>query len=142
MAGPLYKAFIKPRSIFYFTTNKIDSPEPHNSIIIYISPVLNLSFSLCTTKDQTIKRYIQRSGAHVDTMVELDYGKYSFLKQPTFINCNSLVPYTDNEFEKKHDRGHVTYRAKLDKDEFNAIVRGIKLSNDIDEEIKSALAEI
>jgi hypothetical protein len=136
LPSSLINSLIKEKSIFYFVSDKINTTEPHNFILLKNSDNKIIVFSCCTTKHQTITRYIQRNNYPIETMASIDYNNYDFLKSPTFINCNSKTIYPYEVFKGMYDSGKIKYRGDISTDEYNLIVAGMLLSDDIEGEIK------
>ncbi|MBC7523341.1 MAG: hypothetical protein H7239_02735 [Flavobacterium sp.] len=131
----LIKNLLSGGNIFYFTSNKILSNEPHNFVLLKNHNKL-LYFSCCTKQYDTIQKYIIKSKNDENTLASLDYNKYDFLKFPTFINCNNYTLYTELEFVNLYNNSKIKFKGVLDIAEFELIKKGLLLSNDIEQEIK------
>lgn len=132
----LKSSILVEKSIFYFSSPKINSSDPHNFIILKNLDNKIIFFTCCTSQYDTVLRYIDKSGNHQNTITSIDYNSYSFLKKPTFINCNSYIEYSKEEFFQLYDNGHVQYRDKISSEEYDSIINGYLLSDDIEEDFK------
>jgi hypothetical protein len=132
-------SLIKEKSVFYFSSSKINSTEPHNFILIKRIDESLIVFSCCTTKYDTIYNYILRNNYPEETIASLDYNVHDFLKSPTFINCNSKTEYSYREFVDLYSKGKITYKGEITTEEYDKIVDGMILSDDIEDEIKDYL---
>jgi hypothetical protein len=135
----LNSELIKEKSVFYFTSSKINTKVPHNFIVIKNIDDSIIVFSCCTSQYQTICRYVSFNNYSEDTIASIDYNSYSFLKKPTYINCNSKIEYDYTEFTSLYQTGKINYRGEISDEEYDKIVNGIILSEDIEEELKDHL---
>lgn len=132
-------SLLKEKNVFYFSSDKINSKEHHNFILLKNIDNKIIILSCCTSQYATIQKYIKASGNHQDTIASIDYNAYSFLSKPTFINCNGYIEYTRAEFFKLYEDGKITYRSEISNEEYSSIVNGCLLSDDIEEEFKDLL---
>lgn len=136
----LNSSLIKEKSVFYFSTSKISSPEPHNFVLVKCIDSSIIAFTCCTTNYNTIYKYIIRNGYPEETVASLDYNNYPFLSSPTYINCNSKTEFDYTEFLNLYQKGKVKYKGEISDEEYTKIVEGILLSEDIEEEFKMAIS--
>jgi len=132
----LNSTLIKEKAVFYFSSEHLNTSEPHNFILVKNIDDKFIVFSCCTSQYNTIYNYIKRNDYSEETMTSLDYNEYEFLKKPTFINCNSKIEYTYSEFSDLYQKGRIKHKGEIKDSDYNAIVNGILLSEDIEEEFK------
>lgn len=135
LPSSLTSTLFKEKTVFYFTSEQVNK-EPHNFVIIKNYNNTFLFFSCCTSQYNTVYNYIKRNNYDEATMTSLDYHKHSFLKKPTFINCNSKIEYSYSEFVQLYEDGKIKYKGRISDEEYKSIVKGILLSEEIEEELK------
>jgi len=136
LPSDLINSVIKDRAVFYLRTNKINSDEPHYFIVISNIDNKIIALSCCTTQYDTILKYIKRNKYPDNTIADIDYNSYSFLKTSTFINCNSKIEFDYDDFVKKHLKDE---RGEINDEDYKKIVNGMLSSPDIEEEFKAIL---
>lgn len=132
----LINSVIKDKAVFYLRTNKISSNEPHYFIVISNIDNKIIALSCCTTKYETILKYITRNKYPETTIADIDYNSYDFLKTPTFINCNSKIEFDYDDFVQKHLKDQ---KGEINEADYKKIVDGMLISPDIEEEFKIIL---
>ena len=132
---------IKEKAVFYFRSEQLSSSEPHNFVVVKNVDNTFIVFSCCTSQYDTIYNYIKRNDYPEETMTSLDYNDYKFLKKPTFINCNSKIEYTYTEFTDLYQNGKIKHKGEISDEDYQAIVNGILLSEDIEEDFKDYFRE-
>ena len=135
----LLKNSIKEGNVYYFASTKINSSEPHYYVCIKKTDNDILIMSCCTSKYDTSYKYIQRNNLPLETLVYLDPQKNSFLSTKTYINCNSYIDFTIDDFLSKYTRGEIKLKGEINKDDYHQIVNGLIISPDIEEELKETL---
>jgi hypothetical protein len=132
----LINSVIKEGAVFYFRTNKISSDEPHYFIVISNIDNKIIALSCCTSQYDTILKYIKRNKYPDNTIADIDYNNYVFLKNPTFINCNGKIEFEYNEFVNKHLKDE---KGEVNQNDLKKIIDGMLNSPDIEEEFKEIL---
>lgn len=132
----LINSVIKDKAVFYLRTNKIDSGEPHYFIVISNIDNKIIALSCCTSQYDTILKYIKRNKYPDNTIADIDYNSYDFLKTSTFINCNNKIEFDYDEFVKKHLKDE---KGEINNEDYKKIVDGMLSSPDIEEEFKIIL---
>lgn len=132
----LINSVIKEKAVFYFRTSKIHSEEPHYFIVISNIENKIIALSCCTSQYDTILKYIKRNKYPDNTIADIDYNDYSFLKTSTFINCNGKIEFEYDDFVKKHLKDE---KGEINDVDFKKIVVGMLNSPDIEEEFKEIL---
>jgi hypothetical protein len=132
----LINSVIKDKAVFYLRTNKISSDEPHYFIVISNINNKIIALSCCTTQYDTILKYIKRNKYPDNTIADIDYNNYAFLKTSTFINCNSKIEFDYDDFVKKHLKDE---KGEINDEDYKKIVDGMLISPDIEEEFKVIL---
>jgi hypothetical protein len=132
----LINSVIKDKAVFYLRTNKINSGEPHYFIVISNIDNKIIALSCCTSQYDTILKYIKRNKYPDNTIADIDYNSYDFLKTPTFINCNSKIEFDYDDFVKMHLKDE---KGEINDEDYEKIVDGMLISPDIEEEFKVKL---
>ncbi|MGY6648036.1 hypothetical protein [Wenyingzhuangia sp. IMCC45574] len=134
----LSSILVKEKKVFYFVSEQINK-VPHNFVVLKNIDNSLLFFSCCTSQYDTVYKYVMRNGYDEKTIAHLDYKTHSFLTKPTFINCNSKVEYSYNDFMSLYNKGRIKYKGEVNDDEYERIVEGILLSEEIEEDFKNYL---
>jgi hypothetical protein len=136
LPNDLINSVIKDGSVFKFSTNKINTTEPHYFIVISNIDNKIIALSCCTSQYDTIQKYLKKNNYSQKILVDIDYNNYNFLKKPTFINCNTKIEFNYIDFVKKHLKDK---KGEINQDDYTKIVEDILISPDIEEEFKDFL---
>jgi hypothetical protein len=136
----LFSQTITERDVYYFSTEKINTDDPHYFICIKKSDTDVLIFSCGTTQWEKRLNYIQKKGLSTNTLVYIDPAKAGAdFKKETYIDCNKYIPFTVDEFDKHcRDKG-IEYKGVLDEDYYEQILIGLHSSTEIEDAIKEIL---
>lgn len=135
LPSSLTSTLFKEKAVFYFISEQVNQ-EPHNFVVIKNDNNTFLFFSCCTSRHDTVYNHIKRNNYDEATMTSLDYNKHSFLKKPTFINCNTKIEYSYSVFVDLYENGKIKHKGSITDEEYENIVKGILLSEEIEEELK------
>jgi len=133
---------ISDGDVYYFSSTKIQSNEPHNFICVKKGNNDILVMACCSSKYETSLKYIKRQGISEDTLVYLDPAINTYLKKHTFVNCNNAFPFTKQEFLAKYRKNEIKFKGKVDSEDYDKIKNGLLISPDVEEEIKDIIRSI
>jgi hypothetical protein len=96
---------IAERKVYYFASERLNTPEPHYYICIKKTDDDILILSCCTSQFETVKRFVETRNLPYETLVyinpDADDQNCPFYKQ-TFINCNEYHSYTVEDFKNMY----------------------------------------
>lgn len=138
----LFLSSIDDRKIYYFSTDKINTEEPHHFICIKRTPDDILIMSCCTSQFDTVRRFVETRSLPMESLVWISPDSTSpdnpFTKD-TYVNCNSCFTYTIDEFKKMYSDDSVSYSGKISDSHYEQILIGIHSSPLVDDETKDII---
>ena len=128
------------QKVYYFSCNRIDTPDNHFWVCIQRTPDDVLILSCCTSQLETIERLIKYQRLLPETFVFVSPKDNSnpFWKD-TFVNCNNCQLFTIDEFRAMYDSNRVKYSGEISDAHFQQILDGVRLSTLVDGETKALL---
>lgn len=132
---------IEERNVYYFSSNKIDTAIPHNYICLKRTDNDLLILSCCTSKFDTVKRFIEIRDLPFETLVWIKSDNDIFDKE-TYVNCNQYFTFTVEQFAEMYKNEVLEYKGKISDNYFEQIINGLIMSPLIDEETKEILPTI
>ncbi len=129
----------KEKEIFYFSSDKLNTKEPHFFVLIKKNAGEVLVFTCCTTQLEKRENYILMKGYSMKTLVVVDPTPENGLKERTLIDCNTIFAYTIEEFKELVESGAVTYKGEISEEHYEQILIGLQESKEISEEDKESL---
>lgn len=140
LPASLFIKGISVKEVFFFSTNKIKTLDPHYFICIKKDDSEVLLFSCCTTKGSKREDYIQKMGITLETLVYIRPGQDGNpFKYDTYVDCNKAIPFTIEEFEAMHKSGKIEYKGEINTDYYLQIILGLLKSPQIEQVIKDSL---
>jgi hypothetical protein len=138
----LFLSSIDERKVYYFSTKKISTTDPHYFICIKRSDNDLLIMTCCTSQFETVKNLIETRDLPPETLVWITPAddKNPFSKD-TYVNCNSFFTYTVDEFRSMYSTDSVSYSGEISKDHYLKILYGIHCSPLIDIETKEMIPD-
>jgi hypothetical protein len=131
---------ISERKIYYFSTTKIRSSEPHYFICIKRTDNDILIMSCCTTKFDTIANFITSRNLPNVTLVYIPAkNQKSPFPKDTYINCNEPLTFTIEEFKNLFNSKAIKFSGELSESFYEQILTGIHASTMIDAETKEVI---
>jgi hypothetical protein len=131
---------IEEKKIYYFSSSVLNTNTPHNFICIKRTSDDLLILSCCTSKFETIKRFIETRNLPYETLVWLS--ENPIFTKDTYINCNQYFEFTLGEFRRMYENNTIEFRGEVSQSDFENIINGLLNSPLIDEEIKDILPKI
>ncbi len=135
----LFLESIEAKKIYYFASNRLNSPQPHYYVCIARTEADLLILSCCTSQFETIKRFVESRNLPTQTLVYIPAGTAAVFSLPTYVNCNETHIYTLSEFAAKYNQGLLTFKGELPEIYYEQILIGLQASPLIEEELKQRL---
>lgn len=139
LPASLFSNTIKEKEIFYFSSEQINTDEPHYFICIKKSANEVLIFTCCTTQGAKRESYIIKKGYPISTLVYIKPGASLPFKEETFVDCNRCMTYTMDEFIKLCNEGKMNYKGEISDIHYEQILIGLQDSPEIDAATKKIL---
>ena len=133
---------IKEREVYYFSSTKIATSVPHHYICIKRTDNDVLILSLCTSKFDTIRKYVEIRKLPFETLVYIPSNSKDNISPfplDTYINCNDTHSYTIEEFKKMFDSGLISVTGEISDEYYEQIIIGLHKSPLIDRNTKNIL---
>ena len=132
---------IQEKKVYYFSNNDLNTAIPHSYICLKRTPDDLLVLSCCTSKFETIRKFVETRNLPYETLVWLEADDIIFTKD-TYINCNQYFEKTVEEFKDLYENGRIEFRGEISDSHFEQIIYGLIASPLIDEEIKDILPKL
>jgi len=133
---------IREKEIFFFSSDRINTATPHFFVCIKRTDTEVLILSCCTSKPAASQRFISSRGLPPETLVHIpsqaDDPSSPFPKD-TYINCNGYIEHTVTELKSRFEEGRLTPAGSLPEKYYDLILKGLHISDQIDEHIKEIL---
>ncbi|WP_069659218.1 hypothetical protein [Arcticibacter eurypsychrophilus] len=141
LPASVFSSMIKERAMYYFSAKKlIITDVPHHFIVIKKLSGGVLILSCCTSKFDTIYKFISLKKFPEETMVTIPaYTEDTKLTKHTYVDCNKYFEYTIREFEILYKKGGIKCTGTLPEEYYEKIVYGMIVSPEIEEELKDEL---
>jgi hypothetical protein len=133
----LFLSAIEERKVYYFSTTKINTEEPHHFICLKRTENDLLIMSCCTSQFNTVSRFVETRSLPYETLVWISSndGDNPFTRD-TYVNCNNSFTYTIDEFRSMYDSDSVSHSGEISENHYKQILIGIHISPLVDEETK------
>jgi hypothetical protein len=132
---------LRERHIYFLSEkSKVGVPN-HYHIVIKRTVGGIVHLVCCTTKKDTILRFLDRQGLPYSTIVWVEPDEVNHLPKDSYINCNSVHSCTEEELVALCKHGYAELRGECGGDRYLEIIRGICDSPVVVEEIKDLLRE-
>ena len=133
------RATITTGSVYYFTTEKFISKDPHYFIVLNRNPVTDTIVVLvCIQSDKdNVKRI--RDGCPKETLVEITPAQYSELKWDSIIDCNYILEISIDQMVAKLSEGTLKLKKELTADIVECLKKGVLGSDVVADDIKALL---
>ncbi len=142
LPADLFLSAIEERKIYYFSTTKINSEEPHHFVCIKRTDNDVLIMSCCTSQFETVKKFVETRSLPLETLVWITPSDTNnpFTKD-TYVNCNNSHTFTVEEFRAMYSSDSVTYSGEVSEDHYLQILIGLHKSPLIDKETKELIPD-
>ena len=87
----LFLSSVEEKKVYYFASNKINSIEPHHYICIKRTDNDLLILSCCTSKFETIAKFVETRSLPPSTLVYIKPSNQNPFTLDTYINCNNTI---------------------------------------------------
>ena len=135
---PTFLDHISEKKIYYFSSNKINSKEPHFFICLKRDDNL-LLMSCCTSQEEKLKKHIEKRGLPFETLVYVAHSTSNVFIKDTFINCNTCFEYTIDSFRDMYESNSIEYKGEINDNHYFQILNGIKKSPVVENDIKNKI---
>ncbi len=133
---------ISDKKIYYFSSNKINSVDPHYYICIKRTDDDILIMSCCTSRFDTVKRFVETRSLPMETLVwispDVANSDNPFSKD-TYVNCNEYQTFTIEEFKNLYNSDSISYSGKISENHYQQIINGLHCSPLVDDESKDII---
>jgi hypothetical protein len=137
-----FKDSLVEKKIYYFTSTTINSDKPHHYICVKRRDDNVLIMSLCTSKFDTVKKFVESRGLPNETLVYVrpePLNEDIPFDKETYVNCNNVHTFSVDELVERYTNGSVSLSGEIPDSYYHQIVTGLLASPLIAEEIKSEL---
>lgn len=136
----LFVSTITERRIFYFSSDHLNTDEPHFFICLKITSDKLIILVCCTSQVDTINRHIEQQNLNNQTIVWINpIPETNPFNKDTYINCNWTCTYTLEEFKSMFADKKIKCDGEINEIEYEQILKGIHLSKLVENEIKEVL---
>lgn len=131
---------IQEKKIYYFSSNRIGTTEPHYFICIKRTDNDVLIMSCCTSKFNTVKNFVESRSLPPETLVWISpKDENNPFTLDTYVNCNSTITHTIEELAIKYDSDAVNLSGEISEAHYEQILIGLHKSPLIDGETKDLI---
>jgi hypothetical protein len=118
---------INERRIYYFSTNKLNTENPHYFICVTKTDHDNLmAFVCCTTQFEKRAKFHEVAGYPGTCLVPIKNSAENGLIKESYVDCTKVFQFTASEFKAKYQNGSLEFRGSLEEVYFEQILIGIK----------------
>jgi hypothetical protein len=131
---------IEEKKVYFFSTEKINTPAPHFFICVRRTNNDLLIFTCCTSQFEKRRRFIESRGLPFETLVYIkpkDDGNP--FDRDTYVDCNDCEIFTLEELAEKYKTGGVEFSGEISDVYYEQILIGLHASPLIDEETKELI---
>lgn len=130
---------IEERKVYYFTNHQLNTDIPHYHICIKRKSNDFLILSSCTSKFETVKKFVETRKLPVETLVYLKPSEQNGFIKDTYVNCNEYHIKSMDDFKKMYDTDQIEFRGKISFAHYEQILIGLHESPLIEEEMKDEI---
>lgn len=129
-------------NIYYFTSECPIGIKGHMHVCIKRNNQIVL-FTTCTSQTNTVYNFIKYTGADPNTFPCIKKDEINkFDKDLTYINCNTVTIIPESTFIEYIKQGIIKpFDGKITETQIQNIVKGVKLSTQVSENIKKMLEQ-
>ena len=141
LSPELFLTSIEEQKVYYFSSNQINSDEPHYFVCIKTENGF-ISFSCCTSQKGTIDRFLKYTPKVSESTIVWIDKKDTLFKKETYINCNSdPIVYSEKELKEMYSNEEIEFKGELSDSHYNQILVGIHESPMVTDEFKETLTQ-
>lgn len=131
---------ISEKKVYYFSSTKLNTNVPHHYVCIKRSDDDILILTVCTSKLNTIQKFVDSRGLPYETLVWISPAdKENPFTTDTYVNCNESFTYTVEEFKNRYDDESISHSGEISEAHYVQILTGLHSSPLIDGETKEAI---
>ena len=131
---------ISERKVYYFSNTQLNTLVEHHYICLKRTDNNILILSCCTSKFETVKKYIEKNNLPYETLVHISpKSSENPFTVDTYINCNDYHTFTVEDFVIMHEDNKLEYTGEVSLADYEQLLYGIHASTLIDEETKDLL---
>lgn len=130
---------IEERKVYYFTNHQLNTDIPHYHICIKRKSNDFLILSSCTSKFETVKKFVETRKLPVETLVYLKPSEQNGFNKDTYVNCNEYHIKSIDDFIKMYDTDQIEFRGEISFAHYEQILIGLHESPLIEEEMKDEI---
>jgi hypothetical protein len=135
----LFLSAIEEKRVYYFSSAKINTTEPHHYICVKRTPDDLLIMSCCTSQEKTITRFLDKRGLSYQTIVYIKPAADNPFTMDTYINCNEFKEFSIAEFRALYQSEAIEHSGEISEVTYGQIIVGMHESPLIEDEIKEIL---
>ena len=135
------KSTIKLGSVYYFTEESLQSPEPHYFIIINKDPQEDKIIFLVCAQHRITKVKQRRNNCPPETLVEINPKQYTGFSMDSIVDCNNVWEKSIDQLVDKLVREELKLKPEMDVPLVKRLRAGILHSHLIDHRIQALLQD-
>lgn len=125
LPSELFNSYIQPKSIYYFSTDKLNTPESHYFICITKNSVEMIILVCCTSQFKKRANFIESRNLPQTTLVWIEPDSKNGLKMDSYVDCNGIFDFSTNELKSKFDNETLKYIGEISDDVYQQILIGL-----------------
>lgn len=140
----LFANGITEKGIYLFSSIHLNTTIPHYFICIVRTDGDLLYMTCCTSKFDTVSRFVETRGLPFETLVFIKPNNNDTenpFSKDTYVNCNNVFSYTVDELTEMYINGGISYEGKISDVHYEQLLIGINESPLVDEEIKEFIPD-
>ncbi|MEI9921337.1 MAG: hypothetical protein WDO14_21510 [Bacteroidota bacterium] len=118
---------IDERRVYYFSSQQLNTEDPHYFICITKTDHDNLmAFVCCTTQFEKRAKFHEISGYPGTCLVRIKSTPENGLTKESYVDCTRVFQFTGSEFKTKYQNGSLVFKGSLEEVYFEQILIGVK----------------
>lgn len=93
--------------------------------------------SCCTSQFDTVRKFVESRKLPTETLVWISPNDP--FRKDTYINCNSTIPYTVEEFKVMYESDTIKFSGEISENHYEQILIGLHKRTMIDRELKQVI---
>lgn len=133
------KSTIRLGSVYYFTEESLNSPEPHYFIVIHIAPQEDTVIFLVCASSQIDKVTRRRRTCPNSTLISISPSQYPEFRVSSIIDCNNVFERTIDQLIDKLVNNKLRLKTEMSSKLVRQLRQGVLDSPLIENRIRSSL---
>ncbi len=133
---------ILPKSVFYFSSNKINTDVSHYFICLAKNENEYLFLVCCTSDKENKRKRLAELNNTYTSLVYIKPDELNGLQKDTFVDCNTCFnDYSVNDFLTMYENNQIEYTGEISDNVYNQILKGLYESISIEPDILRNIPE-